>query len=89
MSNPFAKYATLTCIFELAESGDGNIHKVAEYNLPPKQAMIAYIEQSIYNNFNTWTYPEAIAVIRQSDTVPDHWYYDDIKNGRVLAAYPI
>ena len=89
MSNPFAKYTTLTCIFELKENGDSGIHKVAEYNLQPRQAMIAYIEQSIYNNFNTWTYPEAIAGIRQSDMVPDHWYYDDIRGDRVIAAYPL
>ena len=88
MGSPFAKYAILTCIFELKEN-DGTIHKVAEYNLPPKQAMVAYVEQSINKNFNTFTYPNTIKGIRQSPTVPDHWYYDDIRGGRVIAAYPM
>ncbi len=29
-----------------------------EYDLPPKQAVIACYEQQERKNFNTWTYPE-------------------------------
>ena len=66
---------------------------VAEYSLPPKAALVAYIKQNIENDFNTWDYPELIEGMRESDTVSDHWYYDLCKsrgascNG-VLAAYP-
>lgn len=44
--------------------------------------------QNIFHNMNTWEYPETIKGMRESDTVPDHWYYDDFMGRRVLAAYP-
>ena len=77
----------LSFIFELKENGDGGVRKIAEYTLPPKKAMVNFIMQS-RGNYNTWEYPETIKGIRQSDTVPDLWYFDDIANKRVLASYP-
>ena len=76
-----------TIIYELKENGDGNINKIAEYTLSPKEALIAFVMQS-RKNFNTWDYPKEIKGMRESNTVPNHWYFDDIINDRVLAAYP-
>ncbi len=77
----------MSLIFELKE-GNPDVRKVAIYSLSPKKALIAYIMQNIFHNMNTWEYPETIKGMRQSDTVPDHWYYDDFKGRRVLSAYP-
>lgn len=77
----------MSLIFELKE-GNPDVRKVAIYSLSPKKALIAYIMQNIFHNMNTWEYPETIKGMRQSDTVLDHWYYDDFKGRRVLSAYP-
>ena len=76
----------MTTIYELSEY-DGAIRKKAEYSLPPKKALVCYIQQC-NGNFNTWEYPDHLPGMRESKTVPDHWYYDDIENRRVVAAYP-
>ncbi len=75
-------------IYELKE-GCPNVRKVAEYSLPPKEAMVCFIEQTLKGNLNTWEYPEEIAGMRESDTIPDHWYYDVFRgrNGNVNAVY--
>ncbi len=75
------------------KDGDPDMKKVAEYSLPPKAALVAYIEQNINNNLNTWEYPEHIEGMRESELLADHWYFDLWKsrgaefNG-VVAAYP-
>ena len=76
-----------TIIYELKENGDGNINKIAEYTLHPKDALVCFIMQS-RKNFNTWDYPKEIKGMRESNTTPNHWYFDDDVNERVLAAYP-
>ena len=76
-----------TIIYELKENGDGNINKIAEYTINPKDALVCFIMQS-RKNFNTWNYPQEIKGMRESKTVSNHWYFDDIANNRVLAAYP-
>lgn len=77
----------MSLIFELKEDNP-NMRKVAIYSLTPKAALVAYIMQDIFHNMNTWEYPEMVKGMRQSDTVPDHWYYDDFIGRRVLSAYP-
>ena len=77
----------MTCIFEL-KVGDPAIRKKAEYSIAPKKALVAFVMQNVYHNYNTWEYPEQIKGMRESDTVKDHWYYDDFSGRRVLAAYP-
>jgi len=76
----------MTSIFEMNEK-TGKIDRVASYSIDPKKALICYIMQS-RKNFNTWEYPEHIEGIRESRTVSDHWYFDDIPNNRILASYP-
>ena len=72
------------------EEVSGEITKIAEYTLPPKEALMNYIMQYFRNSFNWWTYPETIDGMREID---GRWYYDAIKikgapfDG-VLAAYP-
>ena len=81
----------LSTIFKL-EEGKG-ICRVASYSLSPKKALVCFIKQYLEGDFDTSRYPEDIPGMRESDTVPDHWYYDLFrgKNGdvnAVLAAYP-
>lgn len=75
----------MTIIYELKENG--NIKKIAEYGLNPRRALVCFVMQS-RKNFNTWDYPDEIKGMRESSTVPNHWYFDDVANKRVLAAYP-
>ena len=77
----------MTDIWELKE-GVGEMQRVATYSLPPKAALVAYIMQAIKNDWSTWQYPEVIKGMRESQTVSDHWYYDDFAGKRVLSAYP-
>ena len=74
-------------IFALDEK-TGKIEKKALFSLSPQNAMVAFVRQS-EGDFHTWNYPEKLPGMRQSKTVSNHWYYDDIKNARVLAAYPV
>jgi hypothetical protein len=82
----------VTIIYTLAE-GEPDIRKRAEYTLPPKKALVCFIEQFINKNFNTWEYPEEIKGMRESETVKDHWYFDVFPKrlgdkNMVVAAYP-
>lgn len=82
----------LSSIYVLEEGM--TLRKTAEYTLPPKQALVAYIKQVLFNDYNTWTYPEIVEGMRESDTLADHWYFDKKKGkfgGReaVFAAYPV
>ena len=77
----------VSLIYELRE-GDPNVRKKAEYTIEPKKALVAFIMQDIFKNYNTKEYPEELKGMRESDTVKDHWYYDDYKGRRVIAAYP-
>ncbi|QHJ85063.1 MAG: hypothetical protein [Bacteriophage sp.] len=79
----------ITGIFELKENSDSAVHKVAEYTVSPKQALVDYIKQDIYKDYCTWTYPELIKGMRESDIVSDHWFYDDFKGRRVISACPL
>ena len=77
----------------MLEEGDPNPKLVAEYSLPPKAALVAYVEQKYRNNLNTWEYPEQLEGMRESSTLADHWYYDLFKTrgdkiNAVVAAYP-
>ena len=76
----------MTQIYEMDER-TGNIQNKAIYSLDPKPAIIAYVNQK-HGNMNTWEYPENIIGIRESPTVRDHYYYDDIPNGVIIASYP-
>lgn len=76
----------------ILEEGKG-YRCAAEYSLPPKAAMVAYIKQYVENNWNTWEYPDVIEGMRESDTVADHWYFDLYKSKGAkmnanIAAYP-
>ena len=53
----------MTTIMLLDEQGD--ISELAAYTLPAKQALIAYRQQNVFKNGNTWTYPSEDAVIRE------------------------
>ncbi|MCD8109258.1 MAG: hypothetical protein LUE14_04050 [Clostridiales bacterium] len=77
----------MTDIYELKE-GSTDMRRVATYSIPPKVAMVAYVEQEIFHNRHSWEYPEILPGMRESDTVPDHWYYDAVNPHRVIAAYP-
>ena len=44
---------------------DGNIYELAAYTLPAKQALIAYRQQHVFKNWNSWTYPNEDAAIRE------------------------
>ena len=74
----------MSVILELKEQG--GLNKLAEYSLPPRQALVAFIEQDVRKNFNHWNYPTQIDGMREG--APGHWYYDDVAGKRVLAAYP-
>ncbi len=75
-----------TNIFELQEKS-GKIDRISSYSLDSKQALIAYICQR-GGNFNYWTYPKDMDGIRESKTVKNHYYYDDIRRSVIIAAYP-
>lgn len=77
----------LSMIYELKE-GNLDMRKKAEYAIEPKKALIAYVMQNIFGNYNTWEYPENLKGMRESDTIKDHWYYDDFKGRRVIVSYP-
>ena len=77
----------ISCVYELKEGVPG-MRKLAEFSVPPKQALINYIHYSSGNSC-TWDYPTDMPGIRESKTAPDHFYYDDLKHKRVLASYPI
>lgn len=80
----------LSLIYKLEEVS-GEITKVAEYTLTPKDALRNYIMQELKGDPNWWTYPETVEGMREADG--NRWYYDAIKikgapfDG-VLAAYP-
>lgn len=76
----------MTQIYEMNER-TGHIENKASYSLDPKSAIIAYIEQK-HGNMNTWEYPRNISGIRESQTVKNHYYYNDIPNGVIIASYP-
>ena len=76
-----------TSIYEC--DSNGKISKLAEYSVTPEQALINYIQQYIYNNWNTASYPKRMKDIRESNIKKNHFYFDDIPNDRVLAAYPV
>jgi len=52
-----------TTIIQIDEQG--NIFEQATYTLPAKQALIAYRQQNVFKNGNTWTYPSEDTAIRQ------------------------
>lgn len=76
----------MTDIYTMDEK-TGKIERAAVYSLDPKQAIIAYIMQA-RKNFNTWNYPADMPGIRESGRRVNHLYYDDMANGRIIAAYP-
>jgi ABC-type Mn2+/Zn2+ transport system ATPase subunit len=78
---------TKTTIYEMEERS-GKITRKAEYTIEPQKAIIAYIQQK-RGNYNTWTYPATMEGIRESQTVKNHFYYDDIPNNIIIAVYPI
>lgn len=77
----------MTDVYTMDEK-TGKIDRVATYSIGPKQALIAFIMQS-KKNMNFWTYPQHIEGMRESTKKADHWYFDDIANSRILAAYPV
>lgn len=67
--------------------GTPGIKELCQYSVEPKKALIAFLRQQD-GDYHTWDYPDNIKGIRESLTKEDHWYYDDIKNKRIIAAYP-
>lgn len=76
-----------TTIFEC--DSNGRINKLAVYSIAPEKALISYIQQYIHGNWNTWEYPKHMKGIRESKIKKNHFYFDDIQNDRVIAAYPV
>lgn len=75
-----------TSIYEC--DSNGKISKLAEYSVAPEQALINYIQQYIHGNWNIANYPKHMKAIRESRIKKNHFYFDDIPNDRVIAAYP-
>lgn len=75
-----------TSIYEC--DSNGKISKLAEYSVAPEQALINYIQQYIKGNWNIANYPKHMKAIRESSIKKNHFYFDDIPNDRVIAAYP-
>ena len=73
----------VTTIYEMSEAS-GVIKRKASYTLPPREALRNYIMQVINGDPNWWTYPEFIKGMRE---VEGRWYWDDLLNGKVIAAY--
>lgn len=74
-----------TDIFTMQER-TGKIEFRCSYTLPADKALIAFVEQQ-KKNYKTWAYPEKLQGMRESPTVRGNWYYDDIPNNQVIAAY--
>lgn len=74
----------LSIIYSMDEK-TGDITRKAEYTLPAKKALIAYIMQYVKHDFNTWFYPDNIDGMRQSSNGEKGFYYDHA--GIILAAY--
>jgi len=53
----------ITTIMLLDEQGE--ISELAVYTLPAKEALIAYRQQNVFKNGNTWTYPSEDPAIRE------------------------
>lgn len=83
--NAFAKMAkeatVVSKIFRLCS--DGEIIEEATYTLPPKQALVAFVQQ-LQGNWETWTYPEEIPGMIQL-SVSGRWSYT-LPNGDMLFA---
>jgi hypothetical protein len=77
----------MTNIYVMDEK-TGKIEMTCAYSVGPKQAMINYIMQYIKHNWNVWQYPEQIDGVRESTKAKDHFYYDDIRHGKIIASYP-
>lgn len=58
--------------------------KMAVYTLPPKKALVCAIEQHIFHNFNTNSYPEEISGMWAGHY--GAWYYDN--GDYILGAFP-
>ena len=74
-----------TDIFTMQER-TGKIEFRASYTLPPDKALVAFVEQQ-KKNYNFWTYPKRLVGMRESPTASGNWYYDDIPNNQIIAAY--
>lgn len=75
----------VTDIYTMQER-TGKIEFRCSYTLPPDEALVAFVEQQ-KKNYNFWTYPERLEYMRESPTVSGNWYYDDIQNNQIVAAY--
>lgn len=73
----------MTTIFEMDERS-GNIQRKASYSISARESLRNYIMQTIHKNMNWWTYPYKVKGMREVD---GRWYWDDIKRGKILAAY--
>ena len=86
------KECTMSSTIFMLKEGASGIKRGATYSLPPKKALICYVEQYVRNNWDTTSYPETLEGMRESSVKKDHWYYDVIKPGRptlTIAAYPM
>ena len=72
----------ITIIYTLEDSG--RISEVSQYSLPPKAALIAYIEQS-KGNYCTWDYPSDLDGIYHRF---DRYYFRDEKSKMIFGAIP-
>ena len=63
----------MTTIFTLDTAG--NISTKAVYSMDAKRALIAYIRQALFDDYNTWDYPDDLDGIKES-TRPGKYYYD-------------
>ena len=69
-------------------NSDGKITQLAAYSVEPEQALINYIQQYINGNWNTMNYPKHMKGVKESKIKKNHFYFDDVANDRVIAAYP-
>lgn len=63
---------------------NGTIRSVAKYSCDAKKALVAYLEQYVLNNFNTWGYPDDLQGIRKGSN--ENWLFEDSARGYVLMA---
>ena len=72
-------------IFSIDNNGD--VQYMASYSQPAKQAMINYIRQFLYNDYNCWDYPDWIEGMQKTTygymyTRDDKVYWVKEENGR-------
>ena len=69
---------------------NGQITENAIYTLDPKQALIAYLEQTINRNFNTWEYDKSKFISEIKESKFKKGYIYNVPNKNIgIAAYTV